>query len=85
MPLPGFVAERIAKRTSPTEIDAGSFAFFTDILKGEKFASGMVEDTVHHNADPVFVAELHKMGEILVCAQAPVDKAEISCVVAVCG
>ena len=92
MPLPGFVAERIAKRTSPTEIDAaipvfirGSFAFFSDILKGEKFASGMVEDTVHHNADPVFVAELHKMGEILVCAQAPVDKAEISCVVAVCG
>ena len=69
MPLPGFVAERIAKRTSPTEIDAaipvfirGSFAFFTDILKGEKFASGMVEDTVHHNADPVFVAELHKIG-----------------------
>ena len=45
----------------------------------------MVEDTVHHNADLVFVAELHKMGEILVCAQAPVDKAEISCVVAVCG
>lgn len=90
MSLPGLVAEWVTQRASPAEVYAavpvlirGSFPLFADILESEKLTSGMVEDTVHHNADSVFMAEAHKTGKIFVGTKSAVHETEIFCIVAV--
>ena len=88
MALPCLISEGISQGAAPSEIDPAvpvligrGLAVLFKIAESKKLTSRMVENTVHHNADAVFVALLHEFLKIIVCAQTSVYEPEIPCVV----
>ena len=68
--MPGFVAEGIAERAAPAEIDVsvpsgvrGLVAVRLQVAEGKKFATGVVEHAVHDDTDAMLMAAVHERSE----------------------
>ena len=90
--MPGFVAEGIAERAAPAEIDVpvpsgvrGLVTVRLQVAEGEKLATGVVEYAVHDDADAMLMAAVHERSERDVGSQPPVDEPEIAGIIAVRG
>ena len=91
MPLPCFIAEGVSHRASFAEVNAavpafegGCLTMLYNIAEGKELSPGMIENAIHNDADPVFMAFLHEGTEGLVRSEAPVDQAKIFRIVTMC-
>ncbi len=90
MPLPAFVPEWIPQRAAAAKIEVvepaavgGGGPVFLHILKSPEFAPNVVEYTVEHHPDAVFMQLAAETFEILVRAEAAVDVIVIAGIIAV--
>ena len=85
---PGFISKTIIIRIVPAEVDSlipsavrRTFPVFLDILKGKKFSSRMIENSVYHYLDIQVMGFLYEFCKILVIPQSSVHHFIVSGVV----